>query len=357
MTRGAVVYDTDGLNPYGRELAHLLAQDRSCEVVCAADAEWLPPGVRCRPVLPGNRGGRSQLRQLLSLLHGLVITCWACRPGAAQLVVVFARTPLEELVFSLLSRIGGSVVLLVHEPTPRTPPSRLGAWTRQALLSSAHVVVHSEALRQEVMDQSPHPQAQVCRHLPYERWPVDYGAYPTTAGDGRVRVLLLGQVRPDKGLRHLPETLALLPGDTRARLVLRLCGKGVIEAELGAALRQLVQVEDETGPTFRTDAEVARAIAASHLLLAPYEGASQSGTITLALSCGLPVLAFDDGSISDLVSPEGLVPSGNCPALAAALQAFVDGTPVGRPRDGLESWRQETRDQWVTALREAARRG
>jgi hypothetical protein len=38
-----LVYDTDGANPYGRELAALLCQVLEVEVVASVQAEWSPP--------------------------------------------------------------------------------------------------------------------------------------------------------------------------------------------------------------------------------------------------------------------------------------------------------------------------
>jgi glycosyltransferase involved in cell wall biosynthesis len=350
MSRAVVVYDSDGLNPYGRELACLLADDRPSHVVCAADAEWIPDGVTTHPVLPGNRGGRSRARQLLGLVRGVLLVWWMCRPGGAQLVIVFARTPVEEAAFALLARLGGDVVLLVHEPTPRTAPTRAGAITWRSLLSRAQVVVHSEPLRQELLLASPGVRAAVCRHLPFTAWPLAYGADRRAPWGEEVRVLLLGQVRPDMGLQHVPPVLALLPPSARERLEVVLCGKGELPQGLAADLRALVRVQDRTGAAFRPDAEVAEAVRSSHVLLAPYDGASQSGTVTLALSCGLPVLGFDDGSLSDLVDSTSLVPTGDHAALAALISAFLSRRQVCEPRMPVADWRDEVRQQWVAVL-------
>src|SRR5689334_7493246 len=49
-----LVYDTDGANPYGRELAALLRHVLQVEVLASIQAEWNPPGVLVRRILPSN---------------------------------------------------------------------------------------------------------------------------------------------------------------------------------------------------------------------------------------------------------------------------------------------------------------
>lgn len=317
-----VVYDPDGVNPYGRELAaQLAAAGHRVTAVIPGDAEWRPAGVDVRAVLPYNRmGAGSVARQAVRLLRGLLVM----RRPATQYVVVWTRTRWEEALFALLARTR-RVIVIVHNPGARDTGGR-GLRARASTL-----VVHSPSLVTGVGG----PVA-VCAHPLYVNWLAWAAPGPRPERtDGRLRLLLLGHRRADKGFDLLPAVFAALPGDVRDRVEVVVCGKGAPPEGLG------VRVEDRTSRDFVPDRDVAAALVSCDALLAPYTGATQSGTVALAVTAGLPVLGFASGAIAELAGDDGLVPEGDVAALAARIARAADGDLTPPPADpwaALRDW-------------------
>lgn len=324
-----LVYDPDGLNPYGRELAALLtAHGRPATALTAFDAEWLPPGTR--NVLPANRSRPGRAVQLARLLHGLALVAGAV-VRRRTVVVVLTRSFLDEVVLGLLA-FAGRVVVVVHDPTPKQPPT---AWRRrsQALLRRRAVrVAHSAALAAEVG-----AGTRVVRHLPFRAWCADLGV----AAEGGGALLVLGHLRPDKGLDRLAPALARVSGE---RLVV--CGRGPLDPATRAALAAVVTVDDRAGEGFATDAEVARALDDATVLVAPYRVVSQSGSVALAASARRAVVAYDTGALADLPGVV-TVPDGDAAAFGNAVYAALSGPP---PATDVAAWAAGAAADWLAAL-------
>ena len=299
-----VVYDPDGVNPYGRELAaQLAAAGHAVTAVVPADAGWRPPGVRTLAVLPGNRAA-GKATQALRMLRGLLtVAVLAARP--AQWVVAWTRPPYDTVPLALVARLR-RVHVVLHNPGPR---DTLHPRLRRA---AATVVVHSPRLAAGV------PGAAVCAHPLYTHWLRTYAATPPP--HDTLRLLLLGAARPDKGEDVLPALVAALPAEVRERVELVVCGKRAAPRGLG------VRVDDRTSPEFVPDAVLAATLLSCDALLAPYTGATQSGTAALAVTAGLPVVGYDSGAVAELAGAAGLVPPGDVAALAAVV-ARVAGLP------------------------------
>lgn len=302
-----VVYDPDGVNPYGRELAaQLSAGGYAVTAVVPGDAAWRPPGVTVRAVLAHNSPS-SRLAQAVRLVRGLLVVL-ALAARDAQWVVVWSRH--DASVLSLVARVR-RLHLVVHNPGER---DTLAPSLRRR---AATLVVHSAALGV--------PGAAVCAHPLYTHWLASY-AVPAAPHDG-VRLLLLGHSRPDKGDDVLPALLDLLPGD----VTVVVCGK-----------RPPVphpRVEDRTSRGFVPDAELAATLLSCDALLAPYTGATQSGTAALAVTAGLPVVGFDSGAIAELAGSAGLVPPGDVETLAeVAGRARTLPRPAPDPAQAVRDW-------------------
>jgi len=82
-----LVYDTDGANPYGRELAALLSHVFQVEVLASVQAEWSPPHVLTRRILPSNSQSRMIL-QIIRQLHGLAVAARAAVAGTTIVLVM-----------------------------------------------------------------------------------------------------------------------------------------------------------------------------------------------------------------------------------------------------------------------------
>ena len=298
-----VVYDPDGVNPYGRELAAQLAARYDVTVVIPGDAEWRPRGVRVLPVLPYSRGA-AVAAQALRLVRGWLVVLGLAL-GRAQWVVVWSRR--DSFVLALVARLR-RVHVVLHNPGPRdTLPPRLKR-------AATTLVVHAPSLAVE--------GAAVCAHPLYTHWLADHSGAPRARSTGPIRLLLLGAARPDKGdgVPDLPDGVTLV-----------VCGK-----------RPPVSgpnVEDRTSRTFVPDAVLAETLLSCDALLAPYTGATQSGTVALAVTAGLPVVGYDSGAVADLAGRNGLVSIGDDAALSTVIERVRDlPRPPVDPEATLRDW-------------------
>ncbi|HEU0132127.1 MAG TPA: glycosyltransferase [Mycobacteriales bacterium] len=312
-TRRVVVYDPDGINPYGREIAaQLAARGLAVTAVVPGDAEWRPRGVRTLAVLPHNRSGAGGVaRQSFRLLRGLLTVLRLALANDAAWLVAWTRTPHEEAVLALVARLR-RVHVVVHNPGARDVRRRTLRWLRAAAASR---VVHSASLATggEV----------VARHPLYTEW-LRWSAPGERPPHDGLRLLVLGAQRPDKGGAALPALLdALTPGVTVVA-----CGKGPLDPALRG------RVEDRTAADFVRDRDLAAALMSCDALLAPYAGATQSGTVALAVTAGLGVLGYDSGAVAELAGRDGLVPPGDTAALLDRIARAARGDLPAPAADG-----------------------
>lgn len=353
MRRGAVVYDPDGINPYGREVALAIAQSRPVTLLLACDATWVPTACRTLPVLPGNRGGH-RLGQGLRLLRGLGLVSWRCLFRREALVAVWTRSWVDNLLFLLLARLGNTVVVVVHNPISRVRLPPLKAWsTRRLWQGASAITVHGERLAAQTAQIAPDQSVLICDHPPFRHWWPWASAQlaPATEVAQPLRLLVLGQMRADKGLGDLHEAVRLLPPETRFQLELVLCGRRSEQHPL-PDFGSLVTVDDRTSTDFVDDLEIAAAVRDSHLLLAPLVLATASSTVVLGLTAGLGVLAYDGGEVDRILDQAGLVPTGDVTELAARISHWADGGPAGGPRHPMEEWWATCAAQWDQVLRD-----
>ena len=98
-----------------------------------------------------------------------------------------------------------------------------------------------------------------------------------------------------------------------------------------------------------------QAVREAALVLAPYRGATQSGTVLLAVTLGVPVVAYDVGAVSDHVPRGRLVPVGDHVALAGlvceVLSAGPAATGAAQPAPAaVGAWRDRVADAWDEVL-------
>jgi glycosyltransferase involved in cell wall biosynthesis len=341
------VYDSDGVNPYGRELAHLLrSAGAEVSLYTACDVEWLPE-VATRRILPGNRGGSPRWLQAIRLLHGVTAVLIRVLLFQDRLIVVWPRSALEELAFAGVSRLGGKVAVVLHDPVDRGAQSRFRSWTRARYARMAwRRVAHSPRLAGQFAEQLA-TDVTVCEFPPHSAW-IQFmpGPATSTRAEGITRFLMLGQVRPDKGYGEIAHIVRALPAEIRERAELSICGRGQLDQSLMTDLSGSISVLDETSTEFVPDASIKAAIFQSDVLLAPYVGASQSSTVAMALAAGLGVVAYDVGAIADLVCDEWLVPAGDAIGFASRMAAAARDAAQASRRD-LTTWRAEATTSWL----------
>lgn len=324
-----IVYNTDGVNPYAAEVSALLARRGDpVTLIDTANSDHRPPaGVRWRRLLPANYDTASRARQVTRLLRGLGATLWAAVAHGDVVVVAWSRFALEDVAFAALATLGQPLIAIVHNPVPRHAESVVARRARRLLRRRASVlVVHADRLRSR-LEMDALDRVVVCPHPPYRHT----AATPTTRGPAlstdRRWVAFIGFLRPDKGVDLLPRILDRVPPAARARLGLVVCGQGELPAATWDQIRTLgVATCDMTSPTPVPEEALLTVLAQRPLIIAPYVAATQSGTVILALSMGCRVLAFDEGGIPDVLSAEGLVPTGDVDAMARAIADDRGGT-------------------------------
>ncbi|HVT66033.1 MAG TPA: glycosyltransferase [Mycobacteriales bacterium] len=352
--RSLHLHESDGINPYGRELLNVLSRGgMSGTASFPADMEWVPdigPDFAIRRVLPGNHPS-AKWRQVLRLAHGMCLLVVAAA-RRNTILISWTRTTVEDLLLCLLAGVGCDVISIAHNAELRGSPSRMRnrAYQRR-MRTSARVVAHTpEALQQCLAHVGGNGNGHIARHPLYLAW-VEAFASSRKSSTGEVkRLVLLGAVRDDKGAVDIVRIMSLLPSSLREQVQLTFAGPGRLEPDTAKSLDNLgVRV---LGPfdKFVTDKELGEILAEADLCIAPYRRVTQSGSVMLALSVGLPVLAFATGGLIQTVSPQGLVPPDDMEAFAKALNDAWPDLELGRLREPRAVWLRESIREWDRAL-------
>jgi glycosyltransferase involved in cell wall biosynthesis len=345
----ALLYDSDGGNPYGKELAALLNPVIRVKSLMPVDTGWEPATISVDRILPSNRPS-FKLAQIFRMLRGVAVIAQAGLIGRATILQVMTKGWYDELSLALVAILGARVVAFAHDPIPKWKISRLRRFSRKMLFKYATVLLaHSEALATQAGVVAGRA-CKVAPHLPF----VEYAAWakavaPDTSSPGKHRLLLLGRMDPDKGLDRLPAIFGLIPENKRNRISVAFAGKGSCD-EVIAKMAQLVDVTRKPSDRLLSDIEVAQELAKSDVLIAPYRLVTGSATVVLALSRGLNVIAYDAGALAEIVNADGLVRHGDEAGFAERICAVINGR-CGGPARSIDAWRQATLEAWLEAIR------
>jgi GT2 family glycosyltransferase len=311
------VYDPNFLNPYGAELTQLLRTvdlDAKC---------WCAPGSSNRRVLaspeerrtwlaPPAERGRSFAYSALRVLGPLALAV-AAVARRRTIVVVWVRDKADSSILAAASKLT-RVISVDHNP-PGTGRDADGSPQARLRLSRTNLVVHSSRLLTRMPSQH-REQTAVVPHPAYLGWTSIFVPPGSNAKGSHdiFTAILVGAARSDKG-GHLQEELAsrLSAHGIRCRFV------GLQAGELADRLKGIDGVEVQG---VVNDEELAEALTYSDVMIAPYTNATQSGSVTLAFSVGLPTLGFASGGLQDLLSPRATVPVGDVQALVELVVQF-----------------------------------
>jgi glycosyltransferase involved in cell wall biosynthesis len=292
--------------------------------------------------------------QIIRQLHGLAVAVRAAVAGTT-IVLVMTRDWYDQLAFALMAVLGARVVVIAHDPTPKQALPPIGAFSRRLLWRRASILVaHSETLAAEAAVVGSR-SVVVVPHLPF----LEYAAWakaavPTSESAHRCRLLILGRLRPDKGLDRVPNILSHLPAGDRKRISIAFAGIGDC-SEIVDKVAGLTEVVRRPSPYRLSDFEIASVLAQSDLLIAPYPLVSASGTVVLALSRGLRVVAYDAGALSDVVAPDGLVTPGDEQEFANRIMTAIR-SGCGGPAQTLAAWKERSFNSWMQCLNALERR-
>jgi glycosyltransferase involved in cell wall biosynthesis len=162
---------------------------------------------------------------------------------------------------------------------------------------------------------------------------VEEGEVPTARREsdqprsGHVRTgsvwLAVGRVAPNKALEHTIAALAVARENSDPGATLRIVGKPATDA-YGRALRRYVAelgLQDAVIFTgYATDAAVAAAYTAADVLVVTSEHEGFGVPVVEAMAAGLPVVAYDQGAVPEVLGDAGVLVSSRDPfALADAI--------------------------------------
>lgn len=219
--------------------------------------------------------------------------------------------------------------------------SRLDRWTRKYLLNRAGSILLGESAMPAIRE-------RFGPHVPVRRAIIRHGHYLGSYGEVRdkkesrvaldlpasLRIyLFLGTLRPYKGVVKLVRVFSQGPF---SEALLVVAGK-MVDADAALETKKWITARPERFqylPGFVPDEKMATLLGAADFMVLPYEEVHMSGTLILALSYGLPIIAPDRGLIRDYLPEEaGIIydpadPDGLEGALTESLEK--DARAMGR---------------------------
>ena len=293
-------------------------------------AEWLPAALR-----PMSKG--------LAHVCGMARLLWKIHRTRPDVVhVQWIVVPLLDSLVMAVIRRRCALVLTVHDTVAYNGEKmswlqRLGH-ERPAKLAH-RVIVHTRSGRQTLLAHGvPEERIRVIPHGPL-RLPV--GAAPPAARDPRWTVVLFGEIKPYKGLDVLIEAVAALPAPARRQLRVVVAGRPRMEvAPLAARIAALgLEGQFELRLGRLSEEEMAALFAETDAFVFPYRQVDASGVYYLVKSLGKWLIASRVGIFAEDLGAEGvLVPPGDAPELARALEQAIAERPRGSVDGPETSW-------------------
>jgi glycosyltransferase involved in cell wall biosynthesis len=176
------------------------------------------------------------------------------------------------------------------------------------------------------------PQGSYAGHYPNEMTRAECRAKLQVDEDALV-FLFLGRIEPYKGVTELIDCFKKIPGNVQLLIAGRVSGVGSLE-QLRSAIdgAQNIRLFDR----FIPDNELQIYFNAADVYVYPVRGILNSGSISLAMSFGLPCIAPRLGGISEMLGEDGGIlfdpeqPNGLLDALKEAPQRRVELASIGR---------------------------
>jgi L-malate glycosyltransferase len=158
----------------------------------------------------------------------------------------------------------------------------------------------------------------------------------TAAVRGGARWLAVGRVSPNKALEHTIAALAVARAHGDPDATLQLIGKPATDSYVTALHRYVAELGVAGAVEFgghASDATVAAAYARADVLVVTSEHEGFCVPVVEAMAAGVPVVAFDQGAVPEVLGGAGVLVADKDPyALAAAITAMLRDTPR---REGL----------------------
>lgn len=246
------------------------------------------------------------------------------------------------LVFFVVAALKNcAVVFTVHDPLPHKwlLPERFRTIERTALRwaykLSQRIVVHNESGRQTLIEHfglDPR-KISVIPHGPFSLSSASENLPPFD----RLRILLFGSIRENKGIHLAIEAVQMLNTCPDKQVSLTIAGQVANAREEDYWNRCKTQIEKQPEGIhvlehYVTDAEVGRLLANHHAVLLPYTHyASESGVAALALSNGRAILAMRVGGLETLFTVCHCGIAIEAPTVEGVAEAISKALRGGRP--------------------------
>lgn len=344
-----VLYDPNGRNPYGNELAVVFS------LLGVAVRHWVPrtrdyipdAGIRVFPGLAGpladsTRRLRSIARRITGPLRSILL-----QPLRRPVIAAWNVDIWDMALLGLRAALGAQVLVVLHNP--RQVAGRSGRWVRfeKFLLARCTICVHSPRLQQ--MAAEDFPVVRVTPHPPFlssVRGTSEWSPGGPAGVAGLPRISFIGDPRPDKGVNDIPAIAAAVGGPFELQILASgRAPRHVVEllAEHGV----LVRHSADDGPL--SDRDLIAALLTSSCVVAPYRSVTESGSIRLATAVGVPVFAYDTDGVRELIPRSQLATGPQALGEMIGRQVRSPKPPMGQL--SLEDQLQRSLEAWKDVLR------
>lgn len=304
--RRVTVYDPNGQNPYGNELALVLhATGRAVEHWVPTSRSYSSEGdIRVRSDLGGPV--EDSRHRMMTAFRRLVLPVRAIlfAPRGTPVVAAWTADAWDTLVLGARSLLRADVFVVLHNP--RQVRGRGGKrWRLERLILRRSVIcLHSDRL--SALAAVDFPRRAVTPHPPYAsvvRSSPTWNPNRLAARSGPTRISFIGEPRWDKGVADLEEVAE------RVSIHFELCILSAKRLPVGMADRiralghDVTEMADGGRPS---DRELVSALLESAVVVAPYQAVTESGSIRLATAVGVPVVAYDTDGVRGLVPADQL---------------------------------------------------
>uniref|UniRef100_UPI0035946973 glycosyltransferase n=1 Tax=Microbacterium sp. SORGH_AS_1204 TaxID=3041785 RepID=UPI0035946973 len=139
-------------------------------------------------------------------------------------------------------------------------------------------------------------------------------------------VLFAGSIRADKGVQYLPEVATRLQGVACVELAVGIVPSGLLAQLTSAANLHLVG----DGRSYLPDRAFFEALSRASVMVAPYSDVTTSGTVMMAATMAVPVVAFESEGLARVPGRVHTVRTGNVQGLAdECAQVIRRPSPLG----------------------------
>ncbi|WP_354500202.1 hypothetical protein [Mycetocola sp. 2940] len=300
--RTVSIYDPNDLNPYGLEVGRIISTLGAPVSYWGVDSRRFPSSTQLsiRAELAGSVKSGSLPKQVFRRITGPVRVAFSA-PLSSPLVVVWTRDAWDAVVFLIRAKFGGETLFVYHNPAQVRPRTGLQGLLERGLLRHSRVCVHAPWMADLVRPIG--ADVVVTPHPPFS-FAAEMAGAPGAVSPRARRVGIVGALRPDKGSEDLPE-IARASGGGWCLVV---AGPDAVAPDVADQLGILgVHVEYAAEGRAPTEEELHAAMRSCDVVVAPYRLVTESGSVLLALSLGVPVLGYESNALARVVSPRSLV--------------------------------------------------